>query len=81
MTTVSEILIAAQNLNPQQRAEVAHELLLTLEPAEVDEDAEQLWAAEIRRRLQAIREGTATLRDWDEVLVEIRRSITSGDRA
>jgi hypothetical protein len=75
MTTVSEILSAAQKLNPQQRAEVAHELLLTLEPAEIDEDSEQLWAAEIRRRLKAVREGAATLRDWDEVLDEIRRSI------
>ncbi len=75
MVTTSDVLHAASSLSAQQRAEVAHALLLSLEPNEGDADADAAWAVEIRRRLQAIRQGTATLRDWDEVLGDIRRSI------
>lgn len=75
--TASELLTAAQRLSHQERAEVAHELLLTLEPDEFDDDCQQAWAAEIRERLKAIREGRVILRDWDEALAEIRQSIPS----
>jgi putative addiction module component (TIGR02574 family) len=77
MATASEVLTAARSLSAQQRAEVAHALLLSLEPDDGDADADAAWAAEIRRRLQAIREGTVALRDWDEALEEIRQSIRS----
>ena len=60
-----------------ERAELAHTLLLSLEPGDFDEDADQEWAAEIRRRLQAIRNGRVALRDWDEALVSIRQAITT----
>ena len=62
-------------LNPDQRADIAHKLLLSLEPADFDEHADQAWAAEIRQRLQAIREGRVVLRDWDEALNGIRQAI------
>jgi len=81
MTTPSQILDAALALNSEQRAEVAHQLLLSLEPADFDADADQAWAAEIRRRLQALREGRVALRDWDEALVNIRQSIVSRGKA
>ncbi|RIK82785.1 MAG: addiction module component CHP02574 family protein [Planctomycetota bacterium] len=76
MSTVSEILSAALTLTTSERAEVAHELLLSLEPE--DSDAlQQAWAEEIQERLQAIREGRATLRDGDEVLADISKSLES----
>jgi putative addiction module component (TIGR02574 family) len=77
MATPSQVLDAAMELNPQERAEVVHKLLLSLEPPGADEDAEQEWVAEVRRRLQAIRDGRTVLRDWDEALLEIRRSVAS----
>jgi hypothetical protein len=77
MTTPSEILDAAMGLDDGQRAEVAHQLLLSLEPHDFDEDADSAWAAEIRRRLHAIREGRVILRDWDEALAKIRQSLVS----
>jgi hypothetical protein len=77
MATTSEVLSAAKGLTAQQRAEVVHELLLTLEPDECDDDVEQAWAIEIRRRLKAIRDGSITLRDWDDALWDIRGSIQS----
>jgi hypothetical protein len=75
MATASEVLSAARKLSPQQRAEIAHELLLTLEPNDFDENVEPAWAAEVRQRLAAIREGRVSLRDWDVALSDIRRSI------
>ena len=75
MTTPLDVLRAAKNLSPQERAEIAHELLLTLESEPFDENAEQNWAEVIRQRLTAIREGRVTLLDWDETLSEIRVSL------
>lgn len=77
MTLPSQVLDAAMALGPDQRADIAHKLLLSLEPADFDDDADQAWAAEIRRRLKAIREGRVVLRDWDEALADIRQAIDS----
>ncbi|MCE9556364.1 MAG: addiction module protein [Planctomycetes bacterium] len=77
MVTASEVLNAALGLETRERAEVAHRLLLSLEPADLDEDVDQAWAEEVRRRLLAIREGRTTLLDWDEALSDIRKSISS----
>jgi hypothetical protein len=81
MTTPSQILDAALALDTAQRAEVAHQLLLSLELADFDEDADQAWAAELRQRLQAIREGRVPLRDWDEALADIRQATVAKDQA
>ena len=81
MTTPSQVLDAAMALNPEQRADIAHQLLLSLELADLDEDADQAWAAEIRRRQQAIREGRVVLRDWDEALAGIRQALDSRTKA
>ena len=81
MTTPSQVLDAAMALNPEQRADIAHQLLLSLELADFDEDADHAWAAEIRRRQQAIREGRVVLRDWDEALAGIRQALDSRTKA
>jgi Putative addiction module component len=77
MSTISEVLIAAMSLNAEQRSEVVHQLLLTLEPAETDQDFDRAWVEEVQRRRQAIREGRSTLRDWDDALAAIRQTINS----
>ena len=81
MTIVSDVLTAALALPAEARAEVAHKLLLSLEPDEVDFDADHAWADEVRRRLSAIREGRAAFRDWNEALEDMRRSLTFKDGA
>ena len=57
------------------------ELPTQRELADFDEDAVQAWAAEIRRRQQAIREGRVVLRDWDEALAGIRQALDSRTKA
>ena len=74
MDSAPDVFNAAMALSSEQRAKLAHELILSLEPAGADENVEQAWAEEIGRRRQAIREGQALL-DWDEALAEVRQSI------
>jgi hypothetical protein len=56
----SEVLDTTLNLSPEQRAEIAHGLLLSLEPEDFEQNVNQEWAGGIRRRLQAIRDGRTT---------------------
>jgi len=51
-----------------------------LEPFESDGSVDEAWASEISRRLQAIREGRTELRDWHDVLADIRQSLVAQDR-
>src|ERR1700756_3054551 len=81
MSSVSDVLDAALALNTDERAEVVHSLLRSLEPAESDNDVEAAWAKEIQRRRQAIRDGKTKLRDWDDALNSIRSSLNPGEQA
>lgn len=75
MTTPAQILDAALALSPCERAEVACQILLSLEPYDQPGDVDAAWAAEIRRRLGAIRRGESSLVDWDVAIAEIRGRI------
>lgn len=75
MTKAAEALLAdALRLSPEVRAELAAELLASLDgPA--DPDAETAWAAEIERRVDAIEAGSVALEPWDEVKRSIEKDI------
>ena len=58
-------------LSASERASLAHDLILSLDdPADFELSAGQ--EAEIRRRVQTVREGTAAGRSADEVFAETR---------
>jgi putative addiction module component (TIGR02574 family) len=57
-------------LSPPERAELAHFLLLSLEPE--DADAAAAWDAEIARRVAEIRTGRATGKPAEQVFAELR---------
>jgi putative addiction module component (TIGR02574 family) len=61
-------------LEPNARAEVAAELLASLDGPS-DPDAEAAWDAEIERRIQAIEAGTIRLAPWAEVKRRIERDV------
>ncbi len=61
-----KILDEALQLSVSQRAEVAAELLASLD-GEPESDVESAWAEEIERRIQRIRAGQAKGRPWAEV--------------
>jgi putative addiction module component (TIGR02574 family) len=64
----------ALRLEPQTRAELAAELLASLDgPA--DPNAEAAWDAEIDRRIASIEAGTVTLEPWEQVKRRIEKDV------
>jgi putative addiction module component (TIGR02574 family) len=75
MTKVAEALLAdALRLSPEVRAELAAELLASLD-GPTDPDAEAAWTAEIERRVDAIEAGTAALEPWEDAKRRIEKDI------
>lgn len=58
-------------LPSKTRAELAHFLIESLD-GERDDDWENVWDAELTRRIEAVENGTAVLEPGDEVLVRWR---------
>jgi putative addiction module component (TIGR02574 family) len=67
-----DVLNAALKLPVPERAQVAAELLASLD-GESDADVEEAWAAEIERRVERIRTGKATGRPWSQVRDDLQR--------
>jgi hypothetical protein len=78
MNVMQEILDLAMRLPEPQRASLARQLLLSLEPDRFDEDHEALWVAEIESRLQRTEQGAADACDWREAIDRIRQSLPRG---
>jgi putative addiction module component (TIGR02574 family) len=71
---MASVLADALRLNEAARAELASELIASLDgPA--DSDAERAWDAEIQRRVAAIEAGTITLEPWEDVRRRIEKDI------
>ena len=75
MTRATETVLAnALLLEPGERAELAAELLASLDgPAEAD--ANSAWAAEIKRRSEALDAGSTDLEAWENVKERIERGL------
>lgn len=54
-----------------ERAELARQVLLSLEPDEFDDDIDHAWATEIHRRREAVRCGDVKLLDWVDARQQI----------
>lgn len=72
MADPARILQEALTLEPPDRARVARQLIESLE--EADDDAGDLWRAEVRRRVDEIEAGTAC-ESWDSVRQTLRSAI------
>ena len=75
MTKTTETVLAeALRLDLKERAELASELLASLDgPA--DSDAASAWNAEIKRRVATLESGSADLESWDDAKRRIERDI------
>ncbi|MEO8353779.1 MAG: addiction module protein [Chthoniobacteraceae bacterium] len=71
--TIEEITNNALTLSETDRAHLAQTLLRSLEPAEGDID--EAWTTEVGRRLEQVRNGTASGRPAEEVFRDIRERI------
>ncbi len=71
MTELEKLQTDLLDLPSESRASLARALIESLDDA-VDENAEGLWMAEIRRRDAEVRSGKATVRPAEQVLREAR---------
>jgi hypothetical protein len=78
MTSVpsEELRSMAMALDSGERAQLAHDLIISLDGAP-DADAAALWETEIGNRLDEIDRGVVELVDADEVLRRIRARVRS----
>ncbi|MFY9819799.1 MAG: addiction module protein [Thermoanaerobaculia bacterium] len=74
MKRTSEVLHDALQLPTGERAEIAAQLLSSLNESDAVQ-AQAAWAEEITRRAAAVVEGRADSRNWREALDEIDREI------
>ena len=75
MTSAAKAVLAdALRLGPNERAELAIEVLASLDgPA--DPNAESAWEQEVLRRIEAIDAGTVELEPWEAVKHRIEKDI------
>ncbi|WP_086001870.1 addiction module protein [Plesiocystis pacifica] len=70
----SALLSTALQLSTSERAELAAQLLASLD-GEPDADADAAWAAEIERRARRVLADGSRGRRWEEVRDELRRQL------
>jgi len=75
MNKIDEVFTIALQLSQADRAALAHQLLLSLEPGDTDSDWESAWAAEIDARIARFEAGTTGASDWSEALDSMRRAL------
>lgn len=73
--TNEQVEIEALKLKPQARAKLAEKLIRSLDDLAADE-IERLWAEEAIRRDAELDDGTASMRDAEEVFKDARARIT-----
>jgi len=77
MSVPADLIARVLELEPNERAELAHVLLTSLDTEEPIPPAEwkTAWAAEIERRIQEIDEGRAVLVPREEVEARLRATL------
>jgi len=73
--TNEQVESEALKLNPQARAELAEKLLRSLDDLS-EEEIERLWAVEAVRRDAELDNGTASMRDAEDVFRNARARIS-----
>jgi len=71
---LNAVLAEALRLDDESRAELASELLASLE-GPTDPDAERAWDIEIERRIADIERGTVALEPWEAVKRRIEKDV------
>lgn len=78
MSVDADLVSRALDLPQSQRAELARRLLLSLEEPDWDPDADDLWAKEIRARIDRLDRGASAPTDWRQAVDRIRNSLRNG---
>ena len=70
-----DMLHRALELPVTDRADLARQLIISLEPPDFDSNVETAWATEIESRSSQVDRGEDCLRDWRESVERIRNSL------
>lgn len=73
----SEVLRAGLALSPADREEVALRLLESVNDGAEQDDVDAAWDAEINKRVDEIRSGTAEMLSWDEVRTQVEAELAA----
>lgn len=68
---IQELSRRAKELTPDERVQLAEEILASIH--EADEEIDAAWDAEVRRRVAEIESGAAELIPAEEVFARLRR--------
>jgi len=73
------LLREALKLSPEERADVAAELLASLDDSDAEDPAavQAAWAAEIERRAQRVLSGESAGEPWEDVRNRIVQGLTN----
>ncbi len=72
-SSAQRIISEAMNLSSAERAQIAEELISSLDE-QPDEEVEKAWHVEINRRIDEVESGTVQCVPWEEVLEKLRAS-------
>lgn len=72
---LDDLLKAALRLTDQERAELAGQLIASLDASSYDSDYDEAWSKEIDRRLAGVEDGSAELVDADDVLAAMQKRV------
>jgi putative addiction module component (TIGR02574 family) len=65
------ILEATLKLDPQERARIAHELIVSLDEGPTEDGVEAAWEQELERRAGEIDSGAVKLEPWSNLRQEL----------
>ena len=72
MTDKTQVIVEqALKLSPTERADVAEQLLASLDET-LDSDVEKAWQEEVQQRLQQVERGEVKTIPWEEVQRRLR---------
>jgi putative addiction module component (TIGR02574 family) len=74
--TRERLISELMNLPPHERADVARQIISSLDGPS-DADAAQAWVQEIERRVREIRDGSVQLADWEDVKARIKARLAA----
>ena len=75
MATVDEVLTEAMRLSREERARIAHELLLSLDEGAEAQDVEAAWTGELAHRAQEVIDGTVELVSFEEAQKRLKERL------
>ncbi len=77
MASKDDILSSLRALSRDERAEVAHELILSLDEGQEDAGAASEWRTEVQRRADEVLSGKASTVDARQAVQELRVKLKS----